>query len=579
MEPKTFFLTTPVASMRQYEALKAYYVGGLTAAEAAAKFDFSLAYFKKLRVEFAKNLRAGIIPFFQKRRPGPKERRTDDETVATVVSLRKQNHSIADIKAILAAQQIDISLSTVDNILKEEGFAPLPKRTRQERSSTLMPLKFAAQPSAELDIINESFTTERGAAALCFLPLIQRLGIVPAISAAGFPRTKALSDVQSVLSLLAIKLTGGARWSHDLGFHFDRAMGFFAGLNVLPKSTALSTYSYRIRRPSIRRFLEALAQIFRDEVRGEDEFNLDFKAIPHWGDESVLEKNWSGSRNKAIKSILSLIVDEPATGFISYSNADFKHSHQNDAVLDFVDFWKAGRGLAPKMLIFDSKFTTYKNLSRLNQDPAGIKFLTLRRRGKELIEHVARIPEHEWQHIKVERTKGHTMMLRVHDSPCTLRHYEGEARQVILTEHGREKPAFLITNDFAMELPVLVRKYARRWLVEQEIAEHIAFFHLNHPSSSIVIKVDFDLAITLLAHNLYRVLARELHGFEHCTVPTLYRKFLDNGALCTIEGREMTVALKKKSHLPILMDVSWMKEATLLSWMDLTIKFTPGTYS
>lgn len=579
MNPKDFFLTAPSAAMRQYEVLKAFYTCDISAAEAAAKFSFSPAYFKKLRFEFAKQLKAGIIPFFQERRPGPTKRHTTDKTTATIIALRKQNHSIADIRAALAGQSIVIALDTIDRILKEEGFAPLPKRTRQERRSALIPNKIEAPQSLAIDIHDEEFTTERGAGALCFLPLLEKLKLIPAIEAAAFPSTAALSNVQSVLSLLALKLTGSGRWSHDTGWNFDRALGLFAGLNVLPKSGTLSTYSYRVKRSAIRSFLEQLACIFRDEAQDEGEFNLDFKAIPHWGDESVLQKNWSGSRNKAIKSLLALIVAEPANGFLSYSNAEIRHSQQNDAVLDFVDFWKNGRGQAPKMLIFDSKFTNYKNLNQINQDKDGIKFLTLRRRGKGLIERVARLPEHEWQRIKVERTKGGSMMLRVHDSRCTLRHYEGEVRQIILTDHGREKPAFLISNDFEMQLPVLVRKYAKRWLVEQEIAEHIAFFHMNHPSSSIVIKVDFDLALSLLAHNLYRVLARELPGFEQCTAPTIHRRFLENGALCKIEGRNITVALKKKSHIPILLGVPWMKEPTNLSWMGSTINFTPGTYS
>ncbi len=98
--------------------------------------------------------------------------------------------------------------------------------------------------------------------------------------------------------------------------------------------------------------------------------------------------------------------------------------------------------------------------------------------------------------------------MRVHDGRCKLRHYEGDVRQIILTDHGRAKPTFLITNDFDLDVRKVVKKYARRWLVEKEIAEQVVFFNLNNPSSSIVVKVDFDLTLSLLAHNLYRVLAK-----------------------------------------------------------------------
>ena len=368
-----------------------------------------------------------------------------------------------------------------------------------------------------------------------------------------------------VLAFLALKLTGGKRWSHDSRWNMDRALGLFAGLNVLPKATALSTYSYRVTRQENRRLLERLSGIFQDERQEDGEFNLDFKAIPHWGDDSVLERNWSGSRSKAIKSLLALIVQQPATGQLAYPDAEIKHRDQAEAVFDFIDFWKQGRGGAPKLLIFDSKFTTYQHLNQINRSPEKIKFLTLRRRGKKLIERAEAIPDDRWQRINLSRAKGKYQYVRVHDGRCKLRYYEGEVREVILTDHGRNKPTFLITNDFDMEVHDIVHKYARRWLVEQEIAEQILFFQLNHPASSIVVKVDFDLTLSLLAHNLFRILTKQLPGFEHCTVDTINRKFLENGARVSIEGSTVRVHLKKKTHLPILFELPWIKQTTRLS--------------
>ena len=414
---------------------------------------------------------------------------------------------------------------------------------------------------------------------LILLPLIERLGIVNAIKSSGFPSTSEISDLQSVLSFLALKIIGNERWSHDTVWNMDRSLGLFAGLNVLPKSTTLSTYSYRVTRQENQKLLTQLSHIFKDDKKEEGEFNLDFKSIPHWGDASILEKNWSGARSKAIKSLLSLIVQDPSTGYVSYTNAEIKHCNQNNAVLEFVDFWKNGRGTAPKMLIFDSKLTTYENLNKLDKSSEKIKFLTIRRRGKSIIERADKIPEEDWEQMKVERAKGESQLIRVHDGKTTLHRYDGEVREIILTDHGRLKPTFLITNDFDMKVHNIVQKYARRWLVEQEIAEQIAFFHLNNPSSSIVVKVDFDLTISLLAHNLFRVMANAIPGFEHCTASTISRNFLENGAKIEINGKEVTVHLKKKTHLPLLLDLPWIKEATQISWMGMRINFTSGTVS
>jgi hypothetical protein len=198
---------------------------------------------------------------------------------------------------------------------------------------------------------------------------------------------------------------------------------------------------------------------------------------------------------------------------------------------------------------------------------------------KNLIERAEVIPNDQWRRIDLPRAKGKSQRIRVHDGRCTLRHYEGEARKVVLSDHGRKKPTFLITNDFAMDVRDIVHKYARRWLVEQEIAEQVLFFQLNHPSSPIVVKVDFDLTLSLLAHNLYRRLAQHLPGFEQCTADTINRKFLQNGATVSIEGNTATVHLKKKTHLPILFELPWMKQTTSLSWMNLNIRFAAGTTS
>lgn len=141
MDAKSFFSNPKIPIQRQYEALKAFYVDALSAKDAAKKFKFSPSYFKKLRVTFAKQLRSGKNQFFSKAKTGPKRRQTDAKTIDRITALRKQNHSIRDIQAFLCAENVSISLDTIDKILKADGFAPLPKRTRQERLSSQLPQK------------------------------------------------------------------------------------------------------------------------------------------------------------------------------------------------------------------------------------------------------------------------------------------------------------------------------------------------------------------------------------------------------------------------------------------------------
>jgi hypothetical protein len=577
MNQKNFFLNFENSRQRQYEALRSFYCDDLPLIEITKRFGFSKHYFNKLKHQFNKDLAQRINPYFEDKKPGPKQPRTEQSIIEIVVMLRKKNYAITDIRAALDAKGNSLSLDTINTILKKEGFASLPKRTHQERVSIELPKKNIPPESVSWRYNEESFSTERAAGILIFLPLLQSLGIIKAITDAVFPSTSQLSDIQMVLSFLSLKLMGNSRWSHDSVWSMDRVLGLFAGLNVLPKATTLSSYSYRVQRASNLILLKNLVNCFKGEQE-EDEFNLDFKAIPHWGDQSVLEKNWCGARSRAMKSILSLIVQCPESGMISYTDAELKHNTQNDAVLDFVDFWKEGKGIAPKMLIFDSRFTTYENLNKLNASEEHIKFLTIRRRGKKLIEAVNAIPEDQWQIVQIPRAKGKKQKMRVHDRKITLSKYDGEIREIILTEHGRQRPTFLITNDFDLDVKQMIRKYARRWMVEQEIAEQIAFFHLNTPSSSIVVKVDFDLTLSLLAHNLYRCLAQKLPGFEQCNAETIHRDFLDNGAIITIKDEIATVALKKKAHLPILLNVPWVKDSVTIPWLgNLKMNFIGHT--
>jgi hypothetical protein len=577
MKPKQYFLEPNISKQKQYEALRAFYVEGLPANEVAQEFGYSPLYFKKMRSEFVQQLNKEENPFFQTLKTGPQKRFTDEIVIEKMIILRKQNYSIQDIRMVLESEGYTISLDAINDILKAEGFAPLLRRTKAEKLGIKIPSKICSPQSCSLIVRDEIFFTETGAGPLIFLPLIDKLGIVSAILKANFPSTKKLDSVSSIMSFLALKIVGKQRLSHDETWNLDRALGLFAGRNVLPKSATLSSYSYRVKRSQNRKFLVELNQIFSDTEMESGDFNLYFKTIPHWGDASVLEKNWSGLHSKTMKSVLALIVQDPSTSYLSYTNAEIKHQDQHEVVIEFVDFWIKSRGVAPKMLIFDSKLTTYENLDKLNQSPQQIKFLTLRRRNKHLLKTVEKISQ--WQSIKVKGKNRKHQIIKTFDSTCQINKYQGDLRQIILTDHGHLKPTFMITNDFDASVQDLVKKYARRWLVEQEIAEQIAFFHLNQLGSSIVVKVDFDLTMSLLTHNLYRVLSKDLPGFEQCTVPTLYRKFIENGARIQIEGDMITVFLKKKSHLPILFELPWLNKNTHLSWLELNIQFSVDTTS
>ena len=66
------------------------------------------------------------------------------------------------------------------------------------------------------------------------------------------------------------------------------------------------------------------------------------------------------------------------TGIVTYGDTHVRHSNRNEVVVEFVDFYKTTTGKPPEYLVFDSKFTTYENPRKSNDDnDAQLKFITI----------------------------------------------------------------------------------------------------------------------------------------------------------------------------------------------------------
>jgi hypothetical protein len=359
----------------------------------------------------------------------------------------------------------------------------------------------------------------------------------------------------------------------------DRGLGMFAGLNVLPKTAWYSSYSSRVDSGMNLSFLKELHKVWTSHGLLSDTSNLDFTTIPYWGESEHLENNWSGKRGKALSSMLAILAQDPENGIIDYGNCDVMHRDEPDVVLEYLDFYRTApeENHTLKYLVFDSKFTNYQNLSIL--DDRQIKFVTIRRRGGKMLEKIGQITT--WKTIRVEQNGLKKRTLKVHEQYVTLPGYTDKAtgkaktiRQIVITGHGKTKPAVMLTNDFDLPVEVIVRKYSRRWLVEKGIAQQIDFFHLNRVSSSMVIKVDFDLVMSILAHNLYRLLAMSLHRYHHFADERIYEKFVQNSGEIEIGETQIRIDLKKKRELPLLLDFFKQSQATKYAWLtNKTVHF------
>jgi len=511
---------------------------------------------------------------FAQPNPGRNPKQNTEKLRDKIIALRKQYLSVDDIKEHLDGQGEKASETYIYQTIRSAGFARLPKRSKLAKKDIQSTIKFEAPKTEQLNGDPESFSSSN-VGVLSFLPLIKSYGIDQLISQSKYPETKTLPRINSILSFVALKLSNIKRYTKDDLWCMDRGLGLFAGLNVLPKASWFTSYSDRITREANVDFLRKLHKLWADHGLLSDTVNLDFTTVPYWGDDAHLENNWSGKRHHALSSILAAIAQDPDSGIITYSDADVKHETESDTVIEFLDFYKVN-GNDLKYLVFDSKFTTYQNLKKL--DDNGVKFVTIRRRGAKIVAELDSLPNSAWKKVCVIAGDGKKRSVKVFEQKVSLRDYEGEVRQIAITGHGKIKPALIITNDFDLSREEIVRKYARRWIVEKSISEQAHFFHLNRISSSMVIKVDFDLTMTILAYNLYRLLALELPRYSKQTAEKLYEKFIRNSGKVQIAETEITVLMKKKRHLPAILHAMKPLTPCKIDWLDKAIKIGAATH-
>jgi transposase len=375
MRDATFFTHPTAQWQRRYEALRASFVQRLPAKLVADRFGYTKGYVRLLRHQF----QTGKLDLCEPIPEGRASRRTvDAEQRRTICQWRQQRLSAGQIAELLHEDGVEISVSTVERVLAEEGFSKLPRRTRLKIGLTVqgahVPQYSAAVPINDLDSLQ---LQSENAGIFLFAPFIAQLDLDKVLAAARLPGTKAIGAANYLMSFLALKLLGDERYGHVGQHSFDRALGLFTGLNVLPKCTAISTYSYSLDQVH----LDQLQSAFVKQVQALGLYdgsviNLDFHTVPHFGDQSELEKHWAGARGRTMKGALTLFAQDTESKLMLYTQADIKRSEADDQVLQFLAFWKSvRRGVLPT-LVFDSRLTTYQNLSRLNAQ--GVKFITLR---------------------------------------------------------------------------------------------------------------------------------------------------------------------------------------------------------
>jgi hypothetical protein len=541
------FLEHNMSAQKQYDALNMYFVLDLKCEEIAEYCGYSLNSVYTLIRDWKKAVKDGsatVDAFFARKHPGPQPKALEATTIDMIARMREAGLSTPQMRSHLSCFGINLAEREISQIERSLGFGRLPRRSLEEFENSYAmgqvftpPMSVLAEPAT-----GDAYSSSEGG-VLAFLPALAEYGVADAIAETSYPQTGQIGKLNAILSFLALKFLKFERYSHDDGWCFDRGTGLFAGLNVLPKAAWLSQYSSKVSKETNMDFLRRLDEIWIKNGLLSDTFNLDFVAIPFWGDDESFENNWSGSRHKALASIQTLLVQDQDAGIIMYGDPTIRHSNESEVILEFVDFFKKA-GKTPKWLVFDSKVTTYKNLAKIHKED--IFFVTIQRRSKNLNEHILQMPAEQWHRYRIPLAHGKSRSVTAAESEFQHKDYPGKLRQIFLKDNGHAKPAILITNHFSASLESLVKKYGRRALIENEIDNQLQFFHLNRNNSGIVVKVDFDLTMSILAHNIYRLFAAKFSGYEDSEPATIYSKFIRNAADIRVEPDTISVRFKVK---------------------------------
>jgi hypothetical protein len=338
-------------------------------------------------------------------------------------------------------------------------------------------------------------------------------------------------------------------------------------LNILPKKSFATDYSYRTQRGHQERLLQGWVQQLAPHLFPDaSSFSLDFHAIPYRGEEAVLDNHYLPQRGRAGPSILAFFAQERSSRVLCYAHTNLTRATQDQVLDDFVRFWHDATGRDPEWLYFDSKLVTYAELSRLNE--RGIWFVTIRRRGAGIVRRLQSLPASQWHGAVIDIPKRRHQQIEYVDEHVTLSGYEGEARQLAVKGLGRESPTLFLTNHFDASPREIVMNYARRNGVEDALGTSVNFFHLDCLSSEVRLNVDLDAVLTVIAHGCYRWLATRLHGFDKAKPKQVYRKFVEtSGTVEVASAGKLIVYFDRRAHNPILREAALDRACPPIPWL------------
>src|SRR5713101_293649 len=566
---RRFFVEARTPKQRAYEALRAYFVEARPSHEVARAFGYSPGAFRVMCHQFRRE-RAPV--FFVTSHRGPRTQPKKSAARDTIIALRKRNYSVYEISEALKERHLALSPTAVREVLKAEGFAALPRRLDEERPTRPRPTVEPVADARAFALAPRRFLTRCGGLFL-FVPALVRLDLDEVGKAARLPGSKMIPAGHALRSALALKLWSIGRKSHIMALVADAGLALFAGLNAIPKRSYLAEYSSRIDHAMTTKLLAAWqppaagARLFAGRS-----FNLDFHSVPYYGEHPVIQRHYVSMRSRKQKSVLTFLAQDAEDHAFCYSNADLRKGEEAEEIFRFIAFWQRTHGGdRPRYLVFDSRLTTYPNLGRL--DALGITFITLRRRSPQLRKEIALVPRSAWRTVELDVPTRKYRFPRVFEQPVELVK-DHTFRQMFIEDLGHDEATILLTNDRRGAAAVITR-YAQRMLIENALSDAVRFFHLDALSSAVGLKVDFDMALLVIASGLYRLLAHTMRGYADAQARQIFRDLLDMPATVEITPTGVNVEFHRRAHLPILLASDlFHKSVPIPWWNNLPLRLT-----
>jgi transposase len=544
-----------------YEALRAYFVEGRKAEEVARAFGYSVGSFHVLCHHFRRDSNP---VFFASARRGPRSQPKKSAARDMIIELRKKNYSVYEISETLKERNRPLSPTAVREVLKAEGFAPLPRRLDEERPDYPRPTIEAVADVRAFSLEARSFTTRCGGLFL-FIPDLVRLDIGNLARSAQLPGSQMIPAEHAFRSCLALKLWSIERNSHVMSLVADQGLALFSGLNATPKKSYLAEYSSRLDHGKTTRLLALWHEhLSPDDLFEGESFNLDFHSVPYYGESPLVERHYVSMRSRRQPSILVFLAQDALGRAFCYSNADLRKGEEPEEIFRFISFWKKTHGRLPRHLVFDSRLTTYENLARV--DKMGIEFITLRRRSPSILKEIVLLPKSAWRVIELDVPTRKYRTPRVYEKKV---HLAGrDFRQLYIQDLGHDEPTILLTNQLKAPAKQLITRYAQRMLIENALSDAVRFFHMDALSSSVGLKVDFDMALLVIASGLYRLLAKRMRGYSDAQARQIFRDLIDMPTDVTIEDKGIEVHFHRRAHLPIILASGLMDRPVSVPWLN-----------